>query len=75
MKKTFDLFLALVLFLAAGAAWAEGDSPTLFSLGYYQFYGTPLQPQALAQSTRDGLGFEVLGEFNPSYYVSVGLDF
>jgi hypothetical protein len=73
--KTFKLWLAILILGSAGVVRAEGNDPDLFSLTYFQFYGTPVQPQAFAKSTQDGLGLEVLAEMNPSAYLSVGLEF
>jgi len=69
-------FLIVLLWAAAlvGVAHADSDSPSLFSLTYYEMYGTPVAPVAYTQIDSDALGFDVLAEYNPSYYASFGLD-
>lgn len=45
------------------------------SLTFFGLYGSPVQPLGLASSTTDILGFDVLGEWNPSNYASLGLSY
>ncbi len=45
------------------------------SLTFFGLYGTPVQPAALSSSTTNGFGLDALGEWNPSYYFSLGLSF
>jgi hypothetical protein len=45
------------------------------SLTFFGMYGTPVQPLGLASSTTNGFGFDLLGEWNPSYYFSLGLSY
>ncbi|HTA75754.1 MAG TPA: hypothetical protein VK791_01205 [bacterium] len=74
--KTIRMIAVLLAFLAVQSTWAASDTtPSLFSLTYFEFYGTPIQPLSYAQIDTDALGFDVLAEYNPSYYASVGLNF
>ena len=41
----------------------------------YGLYGAPTQPDSLAQSNYDGLGFGGSFEWNPSYFASLGLSY
>lgn len=60
----------------AGPVWAQSESsPAPFALTYFEFYGTPIEPQAYAQIDTDALGLNVLAEYNPSFYASFGLNY
>ena len=63
---------AVFLLLLAGPVLAEVQP---ISLTFFGLYGSPVQPLGLASSTTDILGFNVLGEWNPSDYASLGLGF
>lgn len=69
LKHGWKLFLCLLIF---GPVRAE--TPPL-SLTFFGLYGSPVQPLGLASATTDALGFDVLGEWNPSNYASLGLSF
>lgn len=58
--------------MLAGPAFAAVEP---LSLTFFGLYGSPVQPLGLASSTTDILGFNVLGEWNPSDYASLGLGF
>jgi tetratricopeptide (TPR) repeat protein len=73
--KTFRLAAILLAVLAAQSLWADDNRPGLFSLTYYELYGTPVEPLGYAQMNPNALGFDVLAEVNPSYYASFGLDY
>ncbi len=74
--KTILFVFVLLTVLGAESLWAASDStPSLFSLTYYELYGTPVEPLNYAQIATDALGFDVLAEYNPSYYASFGLNF
>jgi len=60
------------LLLLAGPVLADVQP---ISLTFFGLYGSPVQPLGLASSTTDILGFNVLGEWNPSNYASLGLGF
>lgn len=45
------------------------------SLTFFGLYGSPVQPLSLASSTTNGFGFDALGEWNPSYYASLGISY
>jgi hypothetical protein len=45
------------------------------SLTFFGIYGSPVQPLGLAGSDPYAFGFDVLGEWNPSYYFSLGLSY
>ncbi len=74
--KNIHIVAALLAFLAVQSTWAASDNtPSLFSLTYFEVYGTPVEPLSYAQIDTDALGFDVLAEYNPSYYASIGLNF
>jgi len=74
--KTVRLAIGLLAALCTQSLWAASDTtPSLFSLTYYELYGTPVTPQSYAQIATDALGFNILAEYNPSYYASFGLNF
>ena len=74
--KTIRLAFVLLAVLGTQSLWAASDTtPSLFSLTYYELYGTPVEPLNYAQIATDALGFDVLAEYNPSYYASFGLSF
>ena len=74
--KTIRLVFVLLAVLGTQSLWAASDTtPSLFSLTYYELYGTPVEPLNYAQTTTDALGFDILAEYNPSYYASIGLNF
>ena len=76
MKKIQILLALLFIGVVSGPVWAQSESsPSLFSLTYLEFYGTPIQPVAYANLDADALGFNVLAEYNPSYYASLGLNY
>lgn len=64
-KFIFFLFLAVPAF---------AEVPPV-SLSFFGLYGSPVQPLGLASSSTDILGFDVLGEWNPSNYASLGLSY
>ena len=45
------------------------------SLTFFGIYGSPVQPLGLAGSAPNAFGFDLLGEWNPSYYFSLGLSY
>ena len=45
------------------------------SLSFFGLYGSPVQPLGLASSVTDIWGFDALGEWNASYYASLGLSY
>ncbi len=45
------------------------------SLTFFGLYGSPVQPLGLAAAVTNGFGFNILGEWNPSRYASLGLSF
>ncbi len=73
--KTIRLAMILVAVLTAPSLWADDNSPSPFSLTYYELYGTPVEPLAYTQIDTNALGFDVLAEYNPSYYASFGLNY
>jgi len=74
--KTIRLAIGLLAVLCTQSLWAASDTtPSLFSLTYYELYGTPVTPQSYSQIATDALGFNILAEYNPSYYASFGLNF
>jgi tetratricopeptide (TPR) repeat protein len=74
--KTIRLVFVLLAVLETQSLWAASDTtPSLFSLTYYELYGTPVEPLNYAQTITDALGFDILAEYNPSYYASIGLNF
>ena len=74
--KTIRLVFVLLAVFGSQSLWATSDTtPSLFSLTYYELYGTPAEPLNYAQTTTDALGFDILAEYNPSYYASIGLNF
>jgi hypothetical protein len=62
----------LILFLALGPVFADVQP---ISLTFFGLYGSPVQPLGLAATTTDAFGFNILGEWNPSNYASLGLSF
>jgi hypothetical protein len=74
--KTIRLAFVLLAVLGTQSLWGASDTtPSLFSLTYYELYGTPVEPLNYAQTTTDALGFDILAEYNPSYFASFGLNF
>ncbi len=69
-KHGWKVCLCLLL---GGAALAEEAPPA--SLTFFGLYGTPVQPLGLAAAVTNGFGLNILGEWNPSYYVSLGLSY
>ncbi len=72
--KIIRLAVILLAVLTAQSLWAD-DGPSPFSLTYYELYGTPVEPQAYAQTYPNALGYDILAEYNPSYYMSLGINF
>jgi tetratricopeptide (TPR) repeat protein len=73
--KTFRLAAILLAVLAAQSLWADDNRPSPFSLTYYELYGTPVEPLDYTQIDTNALGFDILAEYNPSYYASFGLNY
>jgi tetratricopeptide (TPR) repeat protein len=65
---------AILPFLGAAPAWG-GTPPPPVSLTLFGLYASPVEPAGLAAGTVDGAGGELLGEWNPSSYGSLGLGF
>lgn len=69
-KNGWKIFLC---FLWMAPALASEVPPA--SLTFFGVYGMPVQPLGLAASNADGIGFNILGEWNASKYASLGLSF
>ncbi len=76
MRKIQILAALVLMGFITGPVWAQSESsPAPFALTYFEFYGTPIEPQAYAQIDTDALGLNVLAEYNPSFYASFGLNY
>ncbi len=73
--RTLRRIAVVAVIFTAQTIWAGDNTPSLLSITYYELYGTPVQPLGYAQTTSDALGFDLLAEYNPSYYISLGLNF
>lgn len=73
--KILRLAVILLAVLTASSLWADDNRPNPFSITYYELYGTPVAPLNYAQIDTNAVGFDILAEYNPSFYASVGLNY
>ncbi len=74
MKLLHDrLGLKILAFLFLSQVVFADVAP--ISLTFFGLYGSPVQPAGLTSSTTYGFGLDALGEWNPSYYFSLGLSY
>lgn len=74
-SKLLSLFFAFLCCCFAVPAFAAEQVSIPLALTLFANYGSPVAPPFLANNIVDGLGLEVLGEWNASPYGSLGLSY
>jgi TPR repeat protein len=75
-NKARALLLSLIILFLAGIIPSQaGDGLAPLSISVFGLYASPVQPASLSLSNYDGAGFDLLAEYQPTRYASVGLGY